>query len=962
MPRFPRTGAPPHSNTRRRPGPAMFAGLLAVAAAALLSSVATAGPPPPDPIYRQTGYWEPPYDWAGRGTHMALLRGTDSHSQIIFWHSGDGVRIWKWNPGDSLSASSPILLRPTPGTDVHCAGESMLTDGRLYATGGNEVLGIDEVNIYDPVTTQWTQQPLDMEYHRWYPTNTTLADGRVLITAGLMFQEYVGFGGRDDTQVHDDLAVLGMRNPSANLWIPSQAAAPRPSAREDHTAIFDNALGATTSNNYRFQHRTVIFGGRSFGGPPMSDVWALHRSEFSEWSWTQQFPAADALWGAPAARSGHAAAFDRPDSSMVVIGGTDAAGQPLGDVWKLFLYRSGGGLWARLFPAGGDSTLPRSGHTVVYDAAARRVILFGGRSGAAYHNDVWQLSLSGTPAWTKLVTTGTPPAPREGHAAQFDTARNRMIVYGGRNGSTPFGDGFTLSLGGGTPQWAALTPAPDAQAGTPAARFDAAAAYDAYSDRLLIHGGDTDTTSGAGAAGDFWAINFWPAPAWRRHHATLPAGGRAGHAALLDPRFLHAPYPEIYDPDADTYTLLGDAQKVTVFYPNMYLLPGGKVLMAGAQVSTFLLNLSTGQWETPPWTNSGFSGFTATMYRPGMVLKCGGAGNTGASTTKRIDLSGDVQSASWQSVAASPPLIPRVLQNLVVLPTGDVLATGGMGDQNVVATAVRYPQIWSPVTDAWTDSALLAPDPCVRDYHSSSILLPDGRILSAGGELNAGPGGRDKFRASIFWPPYLFDAAGAPAARPEVTSSDSAAAYGAPFSVCTPAAASIQSVCLMRPAATTHGVDMEARYVPLGFSVSGNCLSVTAPPDGNTAPPGLYLLYLVTQDSVPSIGRWIRLGAPVSGAPPAGIRTPELSAYPNPFRAGTRFHYVLDRGGPVSLVIVDVAGRVVRSLLESETGRGAHEAEWNGLDDRGAPVAAGVYFARLSTESGVSVKKVTVKR
>jgi hypothetical protein len=83
-----------------------------------------------------------------------------------------------------------------------------------------------------------------------------------------------------------------------------------------------------------------------------------------------------------------------------------------------------------------------------------------------------------------------------------------------------------------------------------------------------------------------------------------------------------------------------------------------------------------------------------------------------------------------------------------------------------------------------------------------------------------------------------------------------------------------------------------------------------------------------------------------------------LAAAPNPFFDGTRISFALARAGPVSLRIVNARGRLVASLLESHLTAGMHETIWDGRDDQGRPVAAGIYFVRLSTDERVSVEKI----
>jgi hypothetical protein len=86
-------------------------------------------------------------------------------------------------------------------------------------------------------------------------------------------------------------------------------------------------------------------------------------------------------------------------------------------------------------------------------------------------------------------------------------------------------------------------------------------------------------------------------------------------------------------------------------------------------------------------------------------------------------------------------------------------------------------------------------------------------------------------------------------------------AYSAPFAISTPNAASISKVALVRLGAVTHSVNMEQRYVPLSFSANGGTLNATAPPNANIAPPGVYMLFVINTDGVPSVARMVRVGS-----------------------------------------------------------------------------------------------------
>ena len=150
---------------------------------------------------------------------------------------------------------------------------------------------------------------------------------------------------------------------------------------------------------------------------------------------------------------------------MLLVGGNPGA--PGSDVWALSL--TGVATWAQLLPAG----VPPSGRNAsaaVYDSVRDRILVFGGYDGTA-RNDLWSLDLSGTPAWTQIAAAGTPPSPRWGHVAIYDPVRDRMLVHGGTAafGGPGIDDLWELSLAG-TPTWTQLTPRATRAAVTPIPR------------------------------------------------------------------------------------------------------------------------------------------------------------------------------------------------------------------------------------------------------------------------------------------------------------------------------------------------------------------------------------------------------------------------------------------------------------------------------------------------------------
>lgn len=98
-------------------------------------------------------------------------------------------------------------------------------------------------------------------------------------------------------------------------------------------------------------------------------------------------------------------------------------------------------------------------------------------------------------------------------------------------------------------------------------------------------------------------------------------------------------------------------------------------------------------------------------------------------------------------------------------------------------------------------------------------------------------------------------------------------------------------------------------------------------------------------------------------AQPAVLRTAIDDAFPNPTRSGSALRFQIARSGPARLVVVDASGRLVRVVAQGPFEAGSHDATWDGFDEQGSRVAAGVYFAKLESVEGraASVKMIVIR-
>lgn len=334
-------------------------------------------------------------------------------------------------------------------------------------------------------------------------------------------------------------------------------------------------------------------------------------------------------------------------------------------------------------------------------------------------------------------------------------------------------------------------------------------------------------------------------------------------------------YPRIF-------TIPGGALKGDLFYETSGTLwgPFGEHPMEAAWSIQQVLDTETNAWrmEDPSLFGARQHAFTVMLpltpedgYTARILTGGGSIGRSLAATNvveiTRIRADGDFDHKIARSMEH-----PRWHANGVLLPDGTVLAVGGGMSDNVYVHGQRTPEVlvaeqYDPRVDLWTP---LAPMTVGRTYHSTAVLLPDGRVLAGGHVPLPVPwtGVRDNMpyqsqiaetRFEIFEPPYLHWGA-----RPTIAGAPDAVGYGQTFTVATPDAARIVDAILVHPGATTHAWDANERAVVLPVEARGDgTVSFRAPPDGDVAMPGSWMLFLRTkapQGLVPSVAEFVRLG------------------------------------------------------------------------------------------------------
>jgi hypothetical protein len=232
------------------------------------------------------------------------------------------------------------------------------------------------------------------------------------------------------------------------------------------------------------------------------------------------------------------------------------------------------------------------------------------------------------------------------------------------------------------------------------------------------------------------------------------------------------------------------------------------------------------------------------MFAPGKIMLCGGGPSSGATSASTwvLDLSSYDPSSPPDWLAAANMNKLRRNHNLVLLPDGRILAVGGESIVDNVSVPEFQPEMFDPASNTWTLQPAMSSS-VSRAYHSTAILLPDGRVAVGGGVLNS-------FTGQIFQPHYIVEAL----ARPIIVGApNSMPCDGGPYEVqyLLNGGLPVTSACLIRLGSVTHGFDQDQRRVPLTIAASSTIsgdlrqIIIKSPENTNIAPPGFYMLFIM---------------------------------------------------------------------------------------------------------------------
>jgi hypothetical protein len=304
---------------------------------------------------------------------------------------------------------------------------------------------------------------------------------------------------------------------------------------------------------------------------------------------------------------------------------------------------------------------------------------------------------------------------------------------------------------------------------------------------------------------------------------------------------------ELYNPATKLWTALpasANFPPVTDdLYPMLFLLPNGNVFDAGPSQTSLIFNTVSNSWGASAKNNYGMRFHGAGVLLPSvMVMVVGGTNspdmNSGTPTATAELISPANSHPAWSYT--TPLNFARFNATLLDLPDGTVIEVGG-NQMDKYGQPVEFPEVFDPVKLTWTAQV---PQVAARGYHSLAVLLPDGRVMSAGSDSMTPLEKTYEF----FSPSYLFKGP-----RPVITSAPTSLQYAQQFPVVTPDASTIARVALIRLASDTHATIFDQRFVDLAWSVNGDSITVTAPPSATSAPPGFYMLDLLNNSGVPAV-------------------------------------------------------------------------------------------------------------
>lgn len=328
---------------------------------------------------------------------------------------------------------------------------------------------------------------------------------------------------------------------------------------------------------------------------------------------------------------------------------------------------------------------------------------------------------------------------------------------------------------------------------------------------------------------------------------------------------------EMFDPATKTWAT-GPARGFPT-YPATFLTENGQLFFTGSNAG---YGPSTAAWRTP-----GFWDVQTNVFRPVpgipdpqdletsasvllppaqnqtiMVLGGGGVGQSNSSTARTALIDIAAPNPAW---VRGPDLAQATRYPItVLLPDDQVLVTGGSQYyRGMHGSDNRDTRIYNVATNSfsWAADSITG-----RDYHSGGILLPNGSVLTLGGNPlygNKQDTEPQTFNQEIdvYFPPYMFQGT-----RPRIITAPKVMDLQHSYNIKVSQPSSIKYLRLMRPDNPTHVTDVNERSIAVSFTQAGHGkLRITLPANSNLVPPSYYMLFAINNKGIPSAGYWVQV-------------------------------------------------------------------------------------------------------
>jgi hypothetical protein len=306
-------------------------------------------------------------------------------------------------------------------------------------------------------------------------------------------------------------------------------------------------------------------------------------------------------------------------------------------------------------------------------------------------------------------------------------------------------------------------------------------------------------------------------------------------------------------------------------YPALFLLPDGNLFFSGSNAgfgaptvgrTPGIWNLQTNAFtdilglKDPKDTETSASVLLPpAQAQKYMIIGGGGVGDSKKSTGRTAIVDLNDKKPHWTPGPSLPE--PTRYPSVVIMPDNKVLITGGSRYyRGEFGSDILTCHIYNPATNKL--SSLASPS-IGRDYHSEALLLPDGRIITLGGNPLFGnktdtTAGYFQQEIEIYSPPYLYHGT-----RPKITGGPRQLQRGETVSFSTPNSALIQGARLIAPSASTHVTNTVQRSIELSVVREGKSILVTIPTGEGLVPSDWYMLFVTNPAGTPSTAYWVHV-------------------------------------------------------------------------------------------------------